>query len=36
MSDFIPIILCKTFYKIITKIVVNKLKPLLEKIIIPN
>lgn len=36
MSDLCPIGLCNTVYKVITKIIVNKLKPLLSDIISPN
>lgn len=36
MSDLRPISLCNTMYKVITKIIVSKLKPLLSDIISPN
>ncbi|XP_026451473.1 uncharacterized protein LOC113351753 [Papaver somniferum] len=34
-ADYSPIDLCNTYYKIISKIIVNGLKPLMEKIIFP-
>jgi hypothetical protein len=33
MMDFRPISLCNTFYKILTKILIGRIKPLLDKII---
>lgn len=36
MVDFCPISLCNTFYKILSKILVNHIKPVLDKIISPS
>ena len=35
-NQFRPISLCNTFYKIVAKILVNRLRPLLERIIYPT
>lgn len=35
VSQFCPIALCTVLYKLITKIIVNRLKPILSKLIVP-
>ena len=35
IGNFIPISLCNSVYKIITKIIVGRIRPLLEKLISP-
>lgn len=36
LKNFRPIGLCNTIYKVITKIIANRIKPFLEKLIGPN
>ena len=36
LKDFRPISLCNVIYKIVTKIVVNRIKPILSKVVSPN
>nr|XP_028948098.1 uncharacterized protein LOC114820924 [Malus domestica] len=36
ISQFRPISLCSTLYKVVTKILVNRLKPIMKSVIIPN
>lgn len=36
MSQFWPISLCNTIYKIVSKIIVHRIRPFLDKLISPN
>lgn len=36
LKDFIPISLCNVIYKVVSKCLVNRLRPLLDDIISPN
>ena len=35
LSNFRPISLCNTLYKVVTKVIVNKIRPMLSKLVSP-